>query len=140
MSNNPRRFPRSTRFFTWSFLFFVIFGPLILMLPLALQTGNAACCAKSLIWAGANAAAFLYARWRCASPRLLYLDGLMYTAYSMTVWGFGTAALLILPALLMVFLASVFIALVNEVRRTPQRSAEQYLALVRFVFRHRMIQ
>jgi len=97
-------------------------------------------------WATAGAvsilvlALFAYANARCSSERLTYREGLLFvTSSMMTGWTY-LSLLFVFPALLFTFIASVGIAIVNDIAGTRQRSAQTFHRLVAGFHRHRMRQ
>lgn len=81
-----------------------------------------------------------YARWRCSSENLRYWDGLLVVSASMmTEWIYNTLVLL-LPALTYSFLASIYFAVLSDIRRQPLKARERFHRFVYRMYQNRMRQ
>ena len=83
---------------------------------------------------------FCYVYRRCSGEKLSYWDGLLVVSSSMmTGWVYNTVVV-IFPALLYTFLASLYFALRADVRRAPKEAREHFHRLVYRMYQNRMRQ
>jgi hypothetical protein len=82
---------------------------------------------------------FGYASWRCSSSKLSYWIGLQWVVSS-TNTGWWHAVLLIFPALLFVYVASVVIAFYNDLRGASKNTPSHFERLIYRFYRNRMRQ
>lgn len=128
-------------FYTWLFALALILWPL---LAPALRARRADVPLTSWFTATGFAVVtlilFWYAHRRCSSEKLSYWDGLLVVSASMmTGWIYATVVV-IFPALLYTFLASVYFALLAEARRAPNEAQERFHRLVYRMYQNRMRQ
>ena len=94
----------------------------------------------STVWVGVIAGLWFYANRWCSSDRMRLSDGLLFVTSSMMMGWVYISFVLVFPALLLAFTGSVFVAVSGNIRRAPGYSQTQWLRLVRFFYRNRMVQ
>ena len=141
MAQSKRRFSDTTYFYTYSFLVLLCMFPLILntkgAFPKDLLASSfvvAVGCAAVIV------ASLILARARCGTPDLTYIEGLLYVAATMqTGWSYASL-LVVFPALLVAYFASVGLALASLVPGRRAVAARGFRKLIQFSYRNRMIQ
>jgi hypothetical protein len=131
-----------TRFSIFVYFYLGIFLLLLAFFPLcfAATIGRPAYWLASAIWPVVIITLWGYSRSRCSSDRMPFGDGLLWvTASMMTGWLYMSFAV-VFPALLVVFWASVLIALYGDICRVPGYSQAKWQGLVHYFYRHRMRQ
>ena len=94
----------------------------------------------ALAWPIITAALFSWVNVRCSSDRLPYWDGLLYAAASTSIgWGYVSSFFGFL-AVLAVLVSSAFIAIYGAIRLDPDNTKTDYLRLIQFFYRHRMVE
>ena len=93
-----------------------------------------------IVGVGVIQALFWYADKRCSSENLSYWNGLLFVAAFMSTGWIYMSMLLIFPALLVAFLASVGLALYYDLTFTPGKAAFKFHRLVHTFHQHRMRQ
>ena len=141
MSGSKVKVSGVAHFYTWLFALALILWPLLapalrarrVDVPLASWRTAAGFVVVTL-------ALFWYAHRRCSSEKLSYWDGLLVVSASMmTGWTYNTVVV-VFPALLYTFLASVYFALLADARRAPKEAQERFHRLVYRMYQHRMRQ
>jgi hypothetical protein len=93
----------------------------------------------ALAWPIIAAALFSWVNVRCSSVRLRYWDGLLHAAaLSSTGWEYVSFFLGFL-AVLAVLISSACIAIYGAICLDPDKTKTDYLRLIQFFYRHRMV-
>ena len=138
MSKGRPRFPVAYQMRVWLDLIIIGFLPLYVVLE---RMNNTAVppgyFRAALAWPIVAAAFFSWVSVRCSSERMFFWDGLLYAnAWTHVGWfGFFTGIF----AVLAVLIGSAYIAIRGSIRLDPDKTKSDYLRLVQFFHRHRMV-
>jgi hypothetical protein len=141
MASTRLRVPLFAHIYTWLFLLVLSVWPLAV--PALLSRHSAV---PSSTWATALAAialiqiAFWYAQLRCSNQSLSYWNGLLVVAASMSTGWAQMSLIIVLPSLLVVFVASIVLTLYSEIRGAPQEAPLRFQRLLRWFYGNRMRQ
>lgn len=141
MSKSSVRVPVFAHVYTWGFLIALVGWP---FLGQAVPAHRPEFLLQSwrvdLAVAVFTIAMLSYAHWRCSSEKLRFWDGLLVVSASMmTGWIYNTLVLL-LPALTYTFLASIYFAVLSDIRRQPLKARERFHRFVYRMYQNRMRQ
>jgi hypothetical protein len=135
------RFPVAYQVAVWLDLIIIGFLPLYVVLE---RMNNTAVppgyFRAALAWPIIAAALFSWVNVRCSSDRLLYWDGLLYATASMSVGWFGAYVFMGFFAVLAVLISSAFIEFYHAIHGKPDKTKTDYLRLIGFFYRNRMVQ
>lgn len=136
-----QKFPFPTRIFTWVAFSLLLFMPLFLVCSQALVSPvSERSWIKAVLWMFGVFSALSYARMRCTSDRLPYIDGLMFVVSSMSgVWG-GLRIILTLPLLVLIILISVAISIFYDLIGKPTAAPIQYHKTIGLIYKNRLRQ
>jgi len=141
MSKGRPRFRVTSHMVVWMDLILIGFLPLYVVLE---RMNNTAVppgyFRAALAWPIIAAALFSWVNVRCSSDRLLYWDGLLYATASMSVGWFGLYFFMGFFAVLAVLISSAFISIYGAIRSDPDKTKTDYLRLIQFFYRHRMVE
>jgi hypothetical protein len=141
MSGKRVKVSAFAHFYTWLFIFALFLWPLF---ALAIRANSAEVQTQTWVLGFGVVAItiglFFYAWIRCSSERLSYWDGLLVVSASMmTGWVYNTIVVL-LPALLYTFIASVYFSVIADTRYKTEDACVRFHKLVYRMYQKRMRQ
>jgi hypothetical protein len=141
MKNTDLRFPAYAHFYVWLFVCALCSSPLFIAYMLSkhqeltlFSWGVAGIASFGIL------ALFGYANIKCSSEQLNYQDGLLFVACSMMTGWTYLSIVIVVPSLLITFVASVLFALYADLSRSPSKAAALFHRLVTVFYRNRMHQ
>lgn len=135
-------FPLTARLYAWAFVIAASLAPLALPLHELRHDPGASQLDWSLILPAIVGLQllFVYVQWRCSSASLSFWQGLYYVACAMGTGWWYFSVLIIFPAMALMSVAALVLALYADIRRQPQLAPRYFHRLVRFFYRNRMVQ
>jgi hypothetical protein len=94
----------------------------------------------SSAWPVLAAALFWYTSRRCSSERLLFWDGLLYVNAATSIRWMYVSFFLGFFGVLIILISSAGIAIHGDIQRNPDRTKTNFIRLISFFYRNRMIQ
>jgi hypothetical protein len=141
MANTRVKVSGSAHIYTWLFAAILSIWPLAIpMLAARHSFVPPSTWVNAFIAVVVIQAIFWYVRVRCSDQNLSYWNGLLIVSASMSTGWVQMSFLIVLPSLLVVFLASLLLAAYAEVRRVPEEAATRFQSLLRWFYTNRMRQ
>jgi hypothetical protein len=138
LNGSQQKFYFYIRLFTWAAFMLLLFTPLFVVCSQALvmPVPNGAWI-KAIFWAIAVFLLLLYARKRCGSEKFPYINGLMFVAHSMQLWGMAGTILLAIPALFLIIIASIVMSLFYDLIGKSDATPIQYYKMIGLIYKNR---
>lgn len=141
MNHARPSFPAQVQFFTWLFVILVSLLPIGICYRLSRSVDL-----PTRVWIMAAVTVgiiqfiFLYVQSRCSSDNLSYWDGMHYVSYYMYAGSSYLAFFLIMPALSVLLLLSLCLAMYGDTFGNRALTRVHFYKLIMFFYNHRMIQ